>query len=84
MILYTTVPMEVIFPPSRGRNEAPFGEGSSLVRQDAPFEVVRGEMRLILEPAGPATARVLRMISPRPSDYLDPKFLPGSLLRIPW
>lgn len=62
MILYTIVPPEEMFDEE---------EASALV------EIARGEMRLIVTPTGQARARIVRLISSDPSDYLNPSYQPG-------
>lgn len=65
MILYTIVPTEEIF-----------------TEPDPPqtFEVVRGEMRLLVSAAGGARATVVRVISSNPNDYLNPTLQPGEVI----
>jgi len=37
---------------------------------------------LLVEPQEGGMARVIRLISGNPQDYLDPRFQPGTLIRI--
>lgn len=67
MFLYTVVPLDQVFSEDGG---------PELV------EVVRGQMRLLVAPAGPARGRVVRMISSDPFDYLEPAYQPGAFITL--
>jgi len=68
MILYTPLPLEQVL------------EGWNRVA--AGIEVEAGGARLLVEPYGPGLARVLRLVSTDPRDYLRPEFSPGAVLRL--
>jgi hypothetical protein len=68
MILYTPLPLERVL------------EGWDRVA--AGVEVEAGGARLLVEPCGPGLARVVRLLSTDPRDYLRPEFSPGAVLRL--
>lgn len=69
-MLYTIVPYEEIFS----------GEYEPKL-----VEVVRGQMRLQVAPDGRGTARIVRVISSDPNDFLRPAYQPGEMIQIyPW
>ncbi|MCY0900932.1 MAG: YlzJ-like family protein [Firmicutes bacterium] len=37
---------------------------------------------MVVEHVGPAQVRIHRLVSPRPSDYLNPRLAPGELLSL--
>ena len=61
MILYTPVPVELLF------------SGSSREFK----EVVFGEAKIITEVDAEGTCRIVRLISCNPDDYLNPDLQPG-------
>jgi hypothetical protein len=46
------------------------------------FTIDLGEAKMVVSPADQWHVRVERLISPRAQDYLDPRWQPGSLLRL--
>lgn len=49
----------------------------------APWvEIQIGSGVVLVEPGGDGTGTVVRLISTNPRDYLDPRFQPGTRLRI--
>ncbi|MDI3279890.1 MAG: YlzJ-like family protein [Bacillota bacterium] len=66
MILYTILPPEEIFAEEWGEEAA------------APVEVQVDGVILSVSPGGNGSARVERVISTNPEDYLHPFFQPGS------
>lgn len=67
MILYTVVPLEQIFAESSSPS-------APLMHMDL------GRACLLLERIGDGRARVVRIISPNPNDYLRPQFQPGRII----
>ncbi|WP_309122970.1 YlzJ-like family protein [Paenibacillus sp.] len=68
MILYTPVPLEQVF------------QGIEDVK--CPEEVVVGDMTLQVEMLAQGEARVVRLISPRAEDYMNPAYMPGTVFRL--
>jgi hypothetical protein len=68
LILYTIVPLETVLDGSDNYvplySELPLKNGGTL----------------LLEQCGQNSARVVRLISSNPGDYLDPKLAPGSII----
>lgn len=69
MILYTPMPAEAVL---EGMDEF----------QPQYRELELGEARLVVEEAGSGQARVVRLISPRAEDYLDPRYQPGETISL--
>lgn len=69
MILYTPMPLEAVL------------EGMEEFRPQYR-ELVLGEARLLVEDSGPGQCRVVRLISPRAEDYLDPRYQPGENIMV--
>jgi hypothetical protein len=67
MILYTIVPVEQVFAES-GQSAEP------------AMEIDTGQTRLLLERLGEGRARIVRVISPNPNDYLRPHLQPGRII----
>jgi hypothetical protein len=65
MIIYSTVPMEVIF------------QNYEQMEKQEIRELSFGGMTMLIEPTGPYEGKIVRMISPNPQDYLHPHFAPG-------
>lgn len=65
MILYTIVPYENIFPS----------------KPDTKTEYIQAEHGFIEVEKGQKGTTIKRLISTLPSDYLNPKFTPGSIYR---
>lgn len=68
MILYTPLPLEQVLAGIDGLQ--------------APEEVTIGDMTLQVELLPRGEARVVRLISPRAEDYLDPAYAPGATIRL--
>ncbi len=68
MILYTIVPLEIVLDGSETYTpfyaELPLKNGGTL----------------LVEQSGLNSARVVRLISSNPADYLDPALQPGSII----
>lgn len=69
MILYTIIPPEEIFAEEEWSQEAA-----------PPLEVQVDGVILSVSPGKRGSARVERVISTNPEDYLRPSFQPGNLL----
>lgn len=67
MILYTIVPPDQLWA-------APVGPSSPVM------EIAAGTVRLLVQPLDPRRARIVRLISPNPNDFLRPQFQPGRIL----
>lgn len=67
MIIYTTVPLELVF------------EGFDQY-QPKVEEIEYQGVKLMIEPQGPYQAKIVRLLSPNPHDYLNPKYTPGNMI----
>ncbi|MDI3538156.1 MAG: hypothetical protein PWP12_61 [Bacillota bacterium] len=70
MILYTPMPLELVL------------EGMEDYRPQYEEVVVRGH-KLLVERTGVNQAKLVRLLSTNPNDFLDPSFFPGSILTFP-
>ena len=68
MILYTAVPLELIY--------------QGIEELQAPREVAVGDMTLQVELLPHGEAKVVRLISPRAEDYMNPAYMPGTIFRL--
>ncbi|MBX6394418.1 MAG: YlzJ-like family protein [Alicyclobacillaceae bacterium] len=66
MILYTIVPVEQVFSES--------------TTPGPTMEMNAGQARLLVERLDEGRARIVRVISPNPNDYLRPHFQPGQII----
>ena len=66
MILWTVMPLDVVFPPAEN---APSYE-----------EVDVDGTKLIVERLSATEAKVIRIISSNPADFLNPNYQPGTRL----
>lgn len=73
MVLYTTMPLEEVLKGS----EAEIKKGEYL---QLPFSRGIIEVQLI----SASTAKIVRLLSNDPSDYLHPGFQPGTELQLKW
>ena len=69
MILYTAMPLEAVL------------EGMESYRPEH-LELDHPRGKIIVERISPTQARVVRLISPCPQDYLDPKTQPGTIISL--
>lgn len=67
MILYTTMPVEVVL------------EGYDSFKPDY-LELDYPGGKLLVEPISPTEGRLVRLISPCPEDYLRPENQPGTII----
>ncbi|MGE5701845.1 MAG: YlzJ-like family protein [Clostridia bacterium] len=65
MIMYTTVPLEFIF------------DNQEQVEKQVVKELNFGEVTMMVEPTGAFEGKIIRLISPNPQDYMNPRFSPG-------
>lgn len=68
MILYTPVPIESVL----NQNEDTTYEY---------FELDYHGVTLVMEPIDSYQAKIVRLISSNPNDYLNPSYTPGNILR---
>jgi len=69
VILYTTVPYELIFPPE----EEDFVRQKTILYQGVP---------LIVEQTDSQTLQVVRVLSTDPQHFLDARYLPGTKISL--
>ncbi|MFY0542726.1 YlzJ-like family protein [Brevibacillus sp. H7] len=65
MIIYSIVPMELIF------------QNHEQMEKQEIRELSFGEMTMLIEPTGAYEGKIIRLISPNPQDYLNPRYAPG-------
>ncbi|MCM3078954.1 MULTISPECIES: YlzJ-like family protein [Brevibacillus] len=70
MIIHSVIPMETIFA------------NMDQVEKQEIKEVAIGHATMLIEQTGPFEGRIVRMISPDPQDYLNPRFAPGQMIPI--
>lgn len=68
MIIHSVVPMEIIF------------ENSEKVEKQEIKEVSFGHATMLIEPINSFEGRIVRLISPDPQDYLNPRYAPGETI----
>lgn len=68
MIIHSVVPMEAIFA------------NMEQVEKQEIKEVSYGHATMLIEQTGPFEGRIIRLISPDPQDYLNPRFAPGQTI----
>jgi hypothetical protein len=67
MIIYTTIPLELVF------------EGFD--QYQPKFEEIEYQgVKLMIEPQGPYQAKIVRLLSSNPRDYLNPRYSPGNTI----
>ncbi|GEN34068.1 MULTISPECIES: YlzJ-like family protein [Aneurinibacillus] len=64
MIIYSTLPMDLIF-----QNEDPAAYEN--------MEIQLNGLTMLVKPCGTNEARIVRLISPNPYDYMNPSYAPG-------
>jgi len=69
LILYTPLPLEQVF--------------QGIEDLQAPHEITLGDVTMQVELLPNAQARIVRLISPRPSDYLNGAYAPGTIVQFP-
>jgi len=68
MILYTSMPLEVVL---EGVNE----------EREPYLEVWAGGVKMQVEPIAPGAGRVVRLLQCSLDDYLNPSYNPGSIIQ---
>lgn len=69
MIMYTTMPLELVF------------ENMEQVEKQELQEIDLGRgITMLIEPTGAYQGKIVRLISPNPQDYLNPRFAPGEII----
>ncbi|BAU27904.1 YlzJ-like protein [Aneurinibacillus soli] len=64
MIIYSAMPLELIF-----QNDSPESYENT--------EVQLNGLTMLVQPCGVNEARIVRLISPNPYDYMNPSYAPG-------
>ncbi|HBI03289.1 MAG TPA: hypothetical protein DDY49_04570 [Paenibacillaceae bacterium] len=64
MIIYSVMPMELIF---QNEKESDYQQ----------VELQVGSVTMLVQPIDMNQARIVRLISPNPQDYLNPTYAPG-------
>lgn len=64
MIIYSVMPMDLIF---QNEKESDY----------QTVEMQMGGVTMLVKPTGVNEARIIRLISPDPQDYLNPSYAPG-------
>ena len=67
-MMYTVVPLEKVF------------EGIENIQ--APEEIIYNGVTMQVELLDRTQARIVRLISPNPSDYLNAEYAPGTIIRL--
>ncbi|HEX7057869.1 MAG TPA: YlzJ-like family protein [Bacilli bacterium] len=67
MILYTPVPAEYVFPQKNDE-------------QKPLQEIQVNGVIMQVEPLSAKQAKIVRLISPNPSDFLNPRYAPGQII----
>ncbi len=70
MIYYSIVPLEIVYAEESSENESQV--------QEVEIEGVKMVIRMLSS----TEAQVERLLSPNPQDYLNPRFYPGSRIRL--
>ena len=69
MIMYTTMPLEFVF------------ENMEQTEKQNIREISMGAgVTMLVEPTGSSEGKIVRLISPDPQDYLNPRFAPGQTI----
>lgn len=69
MIMYTPVPLEQVF--------------DGIEEKVKPLmEMHLNGLMMQVEQVNESEARIVRLISPNPQDYLNPKYAPGQLIKL--
>lgn len=84
-MLYSIYPPEVVFADQRSlQDPAPASlEMSSSVQASVRYhEIIRGGARLVVHKGRGGKAKVIRLISTDPFDYLNPRYAPGTEIEL--
>lgn len=66
MIIYTTMPLEYVFENME-----------EMAKQQLQEIDMGGGIKMMVEQTGTFEGKIVRLISPNPQDYLNPRFAPG-------
>lgn len=69
MIIYSTMPPELVF-----------ANMDQIEKQQVKEIDMGGGVTMMVEPVSSSEGRVIRLISPNPQDYLNPRFAPGQTI----
>lgn len=69
MILYTTIPPEIIFGDYEREN-------------NQQIVTTKEGVKLLVEMEGTSWGKVIRVLSTKPTDFLDTRFQPGSMINL--
>lgn len=76
-MLYTIIPVEYIFEPEEADEDEPGKKD-----KDDDEEIKREGISLMVQHLSPGQAKITRIISTNPNDYLRPEWQPGSMMTI--
>ncbi len=68
MIFHTAMPLELVF------------ENFDQLANQKLSEIRLGEATMLVEQTGGYEGRIVRLISPNPQDYLNPRWAPGQIV----
>ncbi|WP_134686262.1 YlzJ-like family protein [Brevibacillus migulae] len=69
MIMYTTMPLELVF------------ENMDQTEKQSIREISMGAgVTMLVEPISSSEGKIVRLISPNPQDYLNPRYAPGQTI----
>ncbi len=74
MLLYTIIPPEYIFA-----EEDDYGQYSSKIEE---IEIQKNGKSFLVSPTNGGRAKINRIISTNPQDYLNPEWQPGSIMAV--
>jgi hypothetical protein len=69
MIIYTTMPLELVF-----------ADYEKVEKQKIQEIDMGGGVKMMVEPMGDYQGKIVRIISPNPHDYMNPRFAPGQTI----
>lgn len=69
MILYSTMPPELVF-----------ANLEQMEKQEVKEIDMGGGVTMMVEPINSYEGKIIRLISPNPQDYLNPRFAPGQTI----
>lgn len=73
MFFYTIIPLEYVFEDNEDNVD-------QLTEKTTEFEIKKGSASLLVSSTTGGQAKISRIISTDPQDYLNPDWQPGSLL----
>jgi hypothetical protein len=69
MILYTPMPLELVY-----------ADFHKVEKQEIQEVDMGGGVKMMVEPTGKYQGKIIRLISPNPQDYLNPRYAPGQTI----